>query len=310
MYGVRATFTYIDQKTQMSQIESPESQSESQYLKLSNGTLIDAVIVPEALERWSSFESKVIFDELSRTNKQPINEEIPISIDGLDPIIVTGDHPSLHYRGNKLKRNKIWAQTNYKDGMLKYGYTGWQHAVAAATRDIVAYPSLDRLMAWLNANFAKILLDNNLPANNAIFNHAIFTRYEDENDFIGQHADKEKDFVSGSYFVVFKLGAARDFVFSETLSEKDETIFQKELPAGTMIIVKTGTANQMVKHGVPVIKRPCGASGSIVFRCIKTVVPWATVQKNIDKAKALKKKRKAVKDADAERIAKQQRVGK
>ena len=38
-----------------------------------------------------------------------------------------------------------------------------------------------------------------------------FTRYEDEHDFIGHHADKERDFEEGSYFVVFKFGAERMF---------------------------------------------------------------------------------------------------
>lgn len=267
-------------------------------IKLQNGTtLSDAIIIPNALQTLESsfFQPAAVFEQLSATEKHPVDQDIAISADGLAPILITGAHPALHYRGNKLKRHKIWAQTNYTDGLLKYGYTGWQHAIAGATRDIAAYPVLDVMLLWLNSNFADILSTYGLPECNGRFNHAIFTRYEDEKDFIGMHSDKEKDFVDGSYFVVFKLGASRDFAFSAN----DEIIWQETLTEGTAIIVKTGSANQQVKHGVPVMNEMCGPSGSIVFRCIKTVIPWADVQKNIETAKMQKKKRKAIKKIKA-----------
>lgn len=254
--------------------------------------LPDAVIIPSALEPLSKgkFLPDDVFVMLSIVPKQAVDEEIVVSEDGLEPVLVTGDHPSLHYRGNALKRHKIGAQTFYESGLAKYGYTGWQHAVSAATRDVAAYPVLEKMMKWLNANFSAVLEEHGLPGSSAIFNHAIFTRYEDENDFIGMHSDKEKDFVPGSYFVVVKLGAARDFAFSTS-----DTVFWKEtLPTGSIIIVRTGTANQQVKHGVPVMVQPCGASGSIVFRCIRTIIPWPDVRQNIEKAKQQKKRRSAM----------------
>lgn len=261
--------------------------------------LDDAIIIPSALEPLSNgkFVSDDVFERLSAVPKQPVGKEIVVSEDGLEPILVTGAHPSLHYRGNALKRHKIWAQTFYSAGLAKYGYTGWQHAVSAATRDVVAYPDLDKMMKWLNANFSAILEEHGLPGSPAVFNHAIFTRYEDEKDFIGMHSDKEKDFAPGSYFVVFKLGAARDFAFSTN----DTVFWQETLPTGTMIIVRMGTANQRVKHGVPVMAQPCGASGSIVFRCIRTIIPWPDVKKNIERARQQKKKRAAAKRPIARR---------
>ena len=280
-------------------------------LTLPDGTpLPGAAVVPGALQRWStnrttaagraapSFDPAEAFARLSRTPKQPVGEEIAVSATGLDPVLVTGDHPSLHYRGNALKRHKIWAQADYADGMRKYGYTGWQHAVSAATRDVRAYPDLHAMMAWLNKHFCAWLKTCGLPAVEgaaAKFNHVIFTRYEDEKDFIGMHADKEVDFVPGSYFVVFKLGAARDFAFSH----KDQVFWQHTLEAGTAIIVKTGTgsANQFCKHGVPVSQVPVGPSGSVVFRCIQTVVPWDVVKRNMGRAKMQKKKRQQAKQA-------------
>ena len=158
--------------------------------RLDGETVADAVILPGVLQ--SVFPLQDIFDGLSMTPKADNTKEIAISEDGKDPLMVMGSHPGLHYRGNKLKRHKIWAQTEYPRGMLKYGYTGWQHAIAAASRDISAFPMLENMLFWLNESFASILQANKLPPCDAVFNHAIFTRYEDQDDFIGQHSDKEK----------------------------------------------------------------------------------------------------------------------
>jgi hypothetical protein len=263
-------------------------------LTLPNGLRVkDAAIVPNALQTWSSgqMDPNGIFERLSTTAHQPVTKDIKISKSGLEPILVPGAHPALHYRGNALKRHKIWAQTRYERGLLKYGYTGWQHAVSAATRDVAAYPDLNEMLHWLNDHFESWLSDLGLPPQNKKFNHVIFTRYEDHNDFIGMHADKEKNFAPDTYFVVFKLGCPRDFAFSY----KDEVFWQQPLPTGTAIIVKTGTANRILKHGVPPSPEPVGPSGSIVFRCIRTVIPWPVVEKNIERAKRQRKMRKALK---------------
>ena len=243
------------------------------------GFFSDAVIVfgsnyPLDLQR--------VFRILSETKKQPVDQPLQFSELGLHAIMVTGDHPSLRYRGHALKRHKIWCQTGYGRGLLKYGYTGWQHAVSFATRDVRAFPPLETLLVWLNGAFPGMLKRCGLPEQKQRFNHVIFTRYEDGNDFIGMHSDKERDFFVGSYFVVIKLGDARDFVFSY----EGETVFRKKLPVGSMVIVRTGTANTELKHGVPRLQngQTCGASGSIVFRCIKTRVPWDTVKQNVAKA--------------------------
>ena len=82
-------------------------------------------------------------------------------------------------------------------------------------------------------------------------------------------------------------GATRDFCFA-----RNNDIWRKPLPAGSMILVKSGGANNLVKHGVPPMKVPCGPSGSIVFRKIKTVLPWDKVLKKVETAKKLKRKRK------------------
>jgi hypothetical protein len=133
-----------------------------------------------------------------------------------------------------------------------------------------------------------------------------FTRYEDEHDFIGHHADKERDFEEGSYFVVFKFGAERMFEFT---TNEGEVFWKRPLPDGTMLVVRAksergiegGCANSrvkhVVKHVVPRGMEPCGASGSVVFRAIRTVVPWDEAIKNVEKSNKSKLKRRAAKAA-------------
>lgn len=172
-----------------------------------------------------------------------------------------GSHRSLHYRGHSIARTKIWVQAGeWSEGYVKYGYTGWQWAVAAAACHISSSPVLSRLLDTVNSKMKSWK-----------FNHIIVTLYLDGNDFIGFHSDKTGDFEDDSWFLVIKLGAPRPFAFSLD----DQTFFEQVLAAGTAVWVRAkgpNAANELVKHGVP--PTSCGLSGSLVFRAIKTVVPW------------------------------------
>ena len=195
----------------------------------------------------------------------------------LTPVLVRGSHPALNHRGHVLKRHKVWLQDDFDGGFLKYGYTGWTHMVAGATRSVDAVPAARVALDWLNSAFPGMLQALGMPLCDAKFNHVIFTEYLDHKDYIGMHADKERDFVEGSYFVVVKLGAARKFRFEAGKAVVDERV----LEAGGIVIVRTGegSANRQVTHGVPAMKEACGPSGSLVFRCIATKVPWAKQEK-------------------------------
>ena len=71
-----------------------------------------------------------------------------------------------------------------------------------------------------------------------------------------------------------------------------EIFFSKELAAGTAIIVGTA-ANARVKHGVPPIEPINHLSGSIVGRCIETVIEWDVIKKKLEQQeKQIVKKRK------------------
>ena len=68
-----------------------------------------------------------------------------------------------------------------------------------------------------------------------------------------------------------------------------EVFFSEVLSAGTAVIVGRD-ANDRVKHGVPTMMKQEGqeghhVSGSIVGRCISTVIPWEEVGKKVRKRK-------------------------
>jgi hypothetical protein len=196
--------------------------------------------------------------------------------------IVRGSHPSLKYRGNELKRHKVWFQ---KEGRFYYvyKYTGWQHSVLPATFrvDKTLHPNIWKLVQ----NMEKVCPQN----------HWIMTCYENGDDYIGAHSDKTKNWVEGSSFHVRKWGHPRRFVI--TLKSDDIVIFDKILPSGTDIFVDAET-NLKTRHAVPTMPNMgVGISGSIVGRHIATKVTFEEAKKNIALAKKSKQSRDRAKEA-------------
>lgn len=187
-----------------------------------------------------------------------------------EPKLLPGSHPALRYRGNPVRRAKVWLQSDFDKGMLRYGYTGWQWRVSLAQSRIEKMPVIDSLTESLNRYVPREIQ----------YNHVIGTVYEDHNDFISLHSDKDGDFTVGSGFLVLKLGGARRFQFS-TLD--GEIFYDERLEPGTAIIV-SGEANRSTKHAVPKDPKCRVASGSLVWRSIKTVIPWRNVEHKIAEA--------------------------
>src|SRR5207244_13437004 len=93
-----------------------------------------------------------LWSELLGFPAWPATEEIPFNPKGASPFWIPGGHPALKYRGSVLKRDKIWCQSgDYAAGLLKYGYTGWQHGISYATCALEFVPPIHRLAERLNA---------------------------------------------------------------------------------------------------------------------------------------------------------------
>ena len=191
-----------------------------------------------------------------------IDEELELH-DGWKPKLLPGAHPALNYRGKPVARTKFWLQTEFEKGMKKYGYTGWQWRVALAQYRIESVQTVTTL-------------NKRLPSSLQC-NHVIGTIYQDGNDYIGQHSDKVKDFAKNSGFIVIKLGETRRFQFAD---KEGHIFFDQRLSAGTAVIVGHD-ANVNTVHSVPKDTQCKGASGSLVFRLIDTVIPWSTVMSKI-----------------------------
>ena len=199
---------------------------------------------------------------------------------------VTGDNRALMYRGNVLKRGKIWLQRGdpTTKGYRRYYYTGWQWNILPATADVAlcpeAEPIADAYDEWAEKRGVQRA------------NHYIVTKYKDGSDDIGFHTDKPRDIAASgadgtSLITVVKIGnCARPFAVRKAPA-KGETpeapFFCKSLEPGTAMIM-TREVTLQTQHAVPPVAEG-GPSGSIVFRTITRVVKVDEAAKEMNKRK-------------------------
>jgi len=199
---------------------------------------------------------------------------------------VTGDNRALMYRGNVLKRGKIWLQRGdpKTKGYRRYYYTGWQWNILPATADVELCPEVEPI-ADAYDDWAEMRGVQRA-------NHYIVTKYKDGSDDIGFHTDKPRDIAASgakgkSLITVVKIGnCARPFAVRKAPA-KGETpeapFFCKSLEPGTAVIM-TMEANLQTQHSVPSVPE-AGPSGSIVFRTITRVVKADEAAKEMNKRK-------------------------
>jgi len=238
--------------------------------------------VPE-MDKRLGFDAKTLQAGLeSNYPSVGVDEEIKWGV----PQWVKGENRALRYRGNVLKREKMWFQDEcpvQSKSFLRYLYTGWQWRVLPATAGVQSSPEMEpvvhRLKEWTVAN------------GYAAPNHYIVTRYRDGDHGIGAHFDKPTSIEKDSLITVIKLGeVGRPF----RLEWLDETlVFEDVLPPGTGVVM-TLESNMLTKHSVPVrgaagSSIPVsleGNSGSIVARTIVDKVSWDETSKRISNAEA------------------------
>ena len=117
---------------------------------------------------------------------------------------VGGDNAALNYRGNPLKREKIWLQRgSVTYGYKYYYYTGIQWKVVRAQTDWAQCPEIRNIAEQFDVFCTAV------GAREA--NQAIITRYRDGDHFIGKHFDKAKSIAPSeagraSLITVIKIG--------------------------------------------------------------------------------------------------------
>ena len=184
--------------------------------------------------------------------------------------IIPGSHKALNYRGHDLRRHKVWLQDDPESGGRLYRYTGWTWPIALATKHVATCPKMMEVAKCINTVLPQ----------DVHHNHWIGTLYRDGSDNIGFHSDKWGDIDPQSWVVVVKLGAARLFEFRDPQSR--EVVWSERLPAGAAVFTNR-PGNEALQHGVPPTLENVGMSGSLVGRCIRTVVPWDQVVKEAAK---------------------------
>ena len=118
-------------------------------------------------------------------------------------------------------------------------------------------------------------------------NHVIMTHYVDGEHNIGMHYDKPRSIQKKSLITVVKTGERGRPFRLETLD--GALLMERVLAPGTAVIM-TLEANLKTKHGVPAVEE-AGSSGSIVFRSITDRVAWGTLEKELAKFYADKKRK-------------------
>lgn len=141
-------------------------------------------------KRIGDYDIALVPDFLNKLGKTPsllseLVEAYPIRGAG-DRIIedtvqwVGGDNAALKYRGNVLKREKIWLQRGpVSEGYAYYYYTGVQYEVVPAQTDWARCPEFCSIVDEYDGFCKEVCAQQT--------NQAIITRYRDGDHFIGAH---------------------------------------------------------------------------------------------------------------------------
>lgn len=157
---------------------------------------IDAICQKYNGKRIGDYDIVLVPGLLAKLGKTPsllsdLVDAYPIrgADDGIVPDTVQwvgGDNPALKYRGNTLKREKIWLQRGpVEEGYAYYYYTGVQWEVVPAQADWADCPEFRGVVDEYDAFCKEVSAQQT--------NQAIITRYRDGDHFIGAHYVSAKD---------------------------------------------------------------------------------------------------------------------
>ena len=242
--------------------------SDKYKLSVDGQILQDTAIIPNFHQKYLGMTDDELVSLWNDLLNCKTNQTDDIKLDFKNPRWILGSNKYLNYRGNAIKRHKMWFQkeNDLEKGIRKYNYTGWQWGITKAVYNTNSIDSLDKFVNKIN-DFLEIK-----------HNHWIVTKYNDNKDNIGFHSDKSKNWKDNSCFVIVKFGEARPFQFSYN----DKVFYNEKLKQGTGLIIGM-KANEIVKHGVPAINDDVKVSGSIVGRAIEKHVNWNNVKKEYKK---------------------------
>jgi alkylated DNA repair dioxygenase AlkB len=111
-------------------------------------------------------------------------------------------------------------------------------------------------------DFLKPLKDRIERTSMAQYNYVLVNLYQNGDEYIGYHADREKGLVEGSTVASISLGAERDFCFKHNTSKQVTKILLQE---GSLLLMK-GETQKYFKHSLPKRKRVKDYRLNLTFR--------------------------------------------
>ena len=110
------------------------------------------------------------------------------------------------------------------------------------------------------------VLRNNLQARlNVSFNYVLATMYRDGNDYVGWHADDERDLVPGQTIANVSLGETRVF----RIKNRDGSFDEKVSTAHGSLLLMRGEILSTTKHTLIRTKRLIGPRVVLSFREVR-----------------------------------------
>ncbi|CAF3457505.1 unnamed protein product [Rotaria sp. Silwood1] len=156
---------------------------------------------------------------------------------------------------NLLPRDKAFYGDVYSDG----SYPLFRYE---SQKDII-YPEVK---SW--PPVLKRLRDMIFELTGQRCNHCVVNQYRDNNDHIGYHFDKTRDFVNDSNVLVLSFGGERLLRLKHNESKITEDI---HLKSGSLFVLGWKT-NSIWKHSIVKTQRPCDRRVSLTYRLIKTIL--------------------------------------
>jgi alkylated DNA repair dioxygenase AlkB len=153
------------------------------------------------------------------------------------------DRDVLTMYGRKVQSPRLVCA--FGDEGLRYRYSGVERPTRPWT------PAMRALRARLDGNL----------------NYALVNWYRDGNDYLGWHADKEKDLERGAPIASVSLGATRRFLLRDRKGKGERTL-EVSVEDGSLLWMR-GTTQEKWKHSVPRQPSVTDPRWNLTFRQIK-----------------------------------------
>ncbi|XP_041347022.1 DNA oxidative demethylase ALKBH2-like [Gigantopelta aegis] len=167
---------------------------------------------------------------------------------------------TLTYNSGQLSKIRVFGKWHsIPRKQVAHGDPGLSYSFSGTT--VPAYPWIPLLLR---------IRDKITDLTGYNFNFVLINRYQDGNDYIGEHKDDEVDLIAGHPIASLSLGQARDFVFrhQDTRGKKASRCVDPvtiELQHGTLLMMKYPT-NSYWYHSVPRRKKLTGVRINMTFR--------------------------------------------